>query len=157
MTETLNVTYPRIPSFVPGDQLVPESTSDVPTLTWRPHERYLYTIVMVDFDGLRGQYLHWLVINIPDSESFNSGIEIVEYKGPQPHRGTGLHRYFFLLYRHNTVLRLPKYGMAGNQIRQNFDVKIFAKHNKLGSPVAVNYFRAQYQVGTRNSLEYNNT
>lgn len=43
---------------------------------------------------------HWLVVNIP-GDAVNNGRAIVEYIGSGAPKGTGLHRYIFLVYRQN--------------------------------------------------------
>ncbi|VDK57618.1 unnamed protein product [Cylicostephanus goldi] len=82
-------------------------------------------------------YLHWVVIDVPGSH-VKQGKELVSYMGPAPPSGTGLHRYYFLVYKQTKSVSLEK------SARANFDTHKFVKENGLGNPVAGNYF----QVGS---------
>lgn len=66
----------------------------------------------------RGQLLHWLVANIPDSENNNgeldSGQHLVPYLQPVPYYGTGYHRYVFILFRHRKPIDLSDYDLKNS-------------------------------------------
>jgi Raf kinase inhibitor-like YbhB/YbcL family protein len=84
------------------------------------------TLIMHDPDAVSGDYLHWLVWDIPPStESIpvnsvpvgaiqgKNGSGQNSYSGPCPPKGTGTHRYIFDFYALDTTLDLP--GEAGIQ------------------------------------------
>ena len=50
-----------------------------------------------------GEVRHWLVVNIPGNDLVK-GDTIAEYRGSGAPKGTGLHRYIFLLYKQNGVM-----------------------------------------------------
>jgi Raf kinase inhibitor-like YbhB/YbcL family protein len=77
------------------------------------------TLIMHDPDAVSGDFLHWLVWDIPpstESISVNSvpigaiqglnGSGKAGYAGPCPPAGTGVHRYIFDFYALDTVLNL---------------------------------------------------
>lgn len=77
------------------------------------------TLVMHDPDAVSGDYLHWLVFDIPpktDTISVNSvpvgalqGLNDsgkAGYSGPCPPQGTGIHRYIFDFYALDNLLNL---------------------------------------------------
>ena len=77
------------------------------------------TLVMHDPDAVSGDYLHWLVFDIPpstESIAVNSlpvgavqganGAGKAEYTGPCPPKGTGTHHYIFDFYALDTTLDL---------------------------------------------------
>lgn len=77
---------------------------DKPQVTWNAEKSAYYTLMMVDPDAptrtnptLR-EVRHWLVVNIPES-TVDSGDEVTAYRGSGPPKGTGLHRYIFLVYK----------------------------------------------------------
>jgi Raf kinase inhibitor-like YbhB/YbcL family protein len=78
------------------------------------------TLVMHDPDAVSGDFLHWLVWDIPpgtDCIPVNSvpvgavqganGSGNPIYTGPCPPKGTGVHHYIFNLYALDTTLDLP--------------------------------------------------
>lgn len=77
---------------------------DKPSLSWEAEKGAHYTLLMVDPDApsradpqLR-EIRHWLVMNIPES-SVENGDEVTAYRGSGPPKGSGLHRYIFLVYK----------------------------------------------------------
>jgi len=78
------------------------------------------TLVMHDPDAVSGDFLHWLVWDIPPStenisvnsvpigarQGLNGGGQ-AGYTGPCPPKGTGTHRYIFDFYALDTTLDLP--------------------------------------------------
>ncbi|KAH7722088.1 phosphatidylethanolamine-binding protein F40A3.3-like protein [Aphelenchoides avenae] len=68
-----------------------------------------YTLIMTDPDvpnrtqPTDREFLHWMVINI-SRNNVDKGDEIVPYVPPLPQRGSGLHRYVFLLLEQSTPL-----------------------------------------------------
>ncbi|GLT45948.1 hypothetical protein SLA2020_197420 [Shorea laevis] len=110
----------------------------------------LYTLVMVDPDApspsepkLR-EWLHWIVVDIPEGSDATKGRELVEYMGPQPH--AGIHRYVLALFKQEGAVmgqtRLP-------DGRGNFSTRQFAAQNGLGLPVAALYFNSQKEPAAR--------
>jgi Raf kinase inhibitor-like YbhB/YbcL family protein len=77
------------------------------------------TLIMHDPDAVSGDFLHWLMWDIPpstESIAVNSvpigavqglnGANQTGYTGPCPPKGTGVHRYIFDFYALDTVLNL---------------------------------------------------
>lgn len=52
---------------------------------------------MHDPDAPAGNHLHWILVNISLSDENNLGETLLEYKGPSPPKGSGTHKYIFLL------------------------------------------------------------
>lgn len=77
---------------------------DKPQVTWHADKGAYYTLMMVDPDAPSRadpkfrEVRHWLVMNILES-AVESGDEITEYRGSGAPKGTGLHRYTFLVYK----------------------------------------------------------
>lgn len=87
-----------------GNELTPTQVKDVPTLTWDADNNAYYTVLMVDPDAPsrmkpeQREFRHWLVMNVPGC-SVAQGDEVIGYLGSGPPKGTGLHRYIFLVYK----------------------------------------------------------
>lgn len=88
------------------------------------------TLVMHDPDAVSGDFLHWLVWDIPPSTegiSVNSvPIGAVQgqngsgnggYTGPCPPKGSGTHRYIFDFYALDTTLDLPANSVVEDVIK----------------------------------------
>ncbi|CAG4990147.1 unnamed protein product [Parnassius apollo] len=87
-----------------GNVIKPAEALEKPLVTYESNENSLWTLVLTNLDGHLTEndkeYVHWLVANIP-SNSMEQGDTIVEYLHPFPLKGTGYHRYVFVLYKQN--------------------------------------------------------
>ncbi|XP_034660535.1 protein D3 [Drosophila subobscura] len=151
---TLQVMYAGSHFVEQGNELTPTQVKDEPHVTWVSPEgegrETLLTLLMVDPDAptradpTYREILHWAVVNIPGDDP-RAGYALAEYMGAGPPLNTGLHRYIFLLYRQSRKIEetesTPKNSRKG---RLNFNARDFASKHQLGSPIAANYFQAQY-------------
>ncbi|KAL0442846.1 UNVERIFIED_CONTAM: protein MOTHER of FT and TFL1 [Sesamum latifolium] len=105
-----------------------------------------YTLVMVDPDAPSPseptfrEWLHWLVIDIPEGSDASEGKEVMEYMGPQP--PTGIHRYVFVAFKQNGLMKTVRRRPVE---RGHFNTRQFASENDLGLPAAALYFNSQKQ------------
>jgi hypothetical protein len=77
--------------------LTPLQAHSEPKIEYNANPNTLYTLIMHDPDAVVGNYLHWVVINIPEN-SISNGQTLLNYKGPAPPQGSGIHRYIFLVF-----------------------------------------------------------
>lgn len=123
MTFTLEST-----AFTEGGQIPTRFTCDganaSPPLRWEgaPDGTQSFALIVDDPDAPRGTFTHWVLFDLPASQSslpegFRPGdagtsgtnsFGQVGYGGPCPPRGHGPHRYFFTLY----ALDRPMLGLA---------------------------------------------
>lgn len=100
----LKVSYQSGVSANLGNELKPTQVKDKPTLTWEADENAYYTLIFVDPDApsranpRNREFRHWLVMNIPGS-AVDQGDEVIGFIGSGAPKGTGLHRYIFLIYK----------------------------------------------------------
>ena len=82
-----------------GNYISPIDASVQPAVDYAMdfEENKLYTLIMHDPDAPAGNHLHWILVNISLSDETNLGETLLEYKGPSPPKGSGTHRYIFLL------------------------------------------------------------
>jgi phosphatidylethanolamine-binding protein (PEBP) family uncharacterized protein len=145
VTVPLKITYGS-KEVKDGNELKPSEVTNAPKITWNADAKDLYTLAMVDPDAPSrkdpkfGEWRHWLVINIPGNE-LSKGTVISQYAGASPPKGTGLHRYIFLLFKQPGELKLSPMDDKGKG-RANFKIREFAKTHKL-TPVGGNFFQAQ--------------
>lgn len=123
-----------------------------PVVEWEeadPSE--FYTLLMTDPDApsreepkLR-EWHHWIVGNIPGND-VAKGEVLSAYVGAGPPKGTGLHRYVFLVFKQPKKLTFdePRLTNTSGKGREKFNTKKFIEKYDLGVPVAGNFFQAQY-------------
>ncbi len=101
-------------------------------------------LIMHDPDAVSGDFVHWLVWDIPAStetiavnslpagaiQGLNSSGKN-QYMGPCPPAGTGIHRYMFELYALDTNLGLPA-GSSRAELEKVMQSHILAKHTLTG-------------------------
>lgn len=103
------------------------------------------TLIMHDPDAPSGDYLHWLLFDIPpstDTIAVNSvpigalqGVndnQKASYMGPCPPQGTGAHRYLFDVYALDTTLDLPA-GCKRDDVMKAMDGHIIEKSTLTGT------------------------
>ncbi|CAH1284670.1 unnamed protein product [Diabrotica balteata] len=146
----LQVTYKADKKVELGNELTPTQVLEQPQLTYEGEDNSFYTLILTDPDApsrsnpKSREWNHWLVVNIPGSK-ISQGETISHYVGSAPPKGSGLHRYVFLLYKQPEKLKFdePKHGPTDGN-RGKFNTENFAKKYKLGKPIAGNFFQAQW-------------
>ncbi|KAI4465299.1 phosphatidylethanolamine-binding protein [Holotrichia oblita] len=149
--EVLHVTYSGGEKVHFGHELTPTQVKDPPTVQWTANQDAYYTLAMVDPDAPSREnptfreVNHWLIGNIHGSD-LESGDVITEYLGSGPPKGTGLHRYIFLVFKQSKKLQFdePKTAKLSRAHRLNFNLRKFVKKYSLGDPIAGNFYKAQW-------------
>ncbi|XP_050673946.1 39S ribosomal protein L38, mitochondrial [Leptidea sinapis] len=87
-----------------GNVIKPSEALEQPEVLFKSDGSSLWTLVLSSLDGhmqdSSKEYAHWIVANIPGN-AIEKGDTIVEYIQPLPLKGTGYHRYVFVLYKQN--------------------------------------------------------
>uniref|UniRef100_A0A8C5WMC4 Large ribosomal subunit protein mL38 n=1 Tax=Leptobrachium leishanense TaxID=445787 RepID=A0A8C5WMC4_9ANUR len=85
-----------------GNTIAPSEAAAPPEVAYEAEHGSLWTLLLTNPDGhLRdtdSEYVHWLVGNIPGNQVL-SGDEVCHYFPPFPAKGTGYHRYIFILFK----------------------------------------------------------
>ncbi|KAJ8929801.1 hypothetical protein NQ314_017398 [Rhamnusium bicolor] len=111
--EVAEVTYPSGVKVNLGNVLTPTQVKDMPTIKWKAEDNAFYTVCMTDPDAPSRknpkfrEWHHWLVGNVPGNE-IAKGEVLTEYVGSGPPKGTGLHRYLFLVYKQTEKLKFDE-------------------------------------------------
>ncbi|CAN8016014.1 unnamed protein product, partial [Ixodes persulcatus] len=128
-----------------GNTISPQIASNKPTISFEAQDACPpYTLVMVDPDApsrskpIYRSWLHWVVVNAPSSDGFGEGEEAVRYNGPAPPKGSGPHRYVFLVVAQNGK-NISKSDVTYSD-RRSFNFETFLRNNSLPQPVAANFF-----------------
>jgi Raf kinase inhibitor-like YbhB/YbcL family protein len=104
-----------------------------------PHETQTLAIICEDPDAPRGVFDHWLVWNIPRTNTINensnpgisgiNGMDKTGYHGPCP--PSGEHRYYFYVYALDSDIELPP-GLDKKSLRQAMESHILARGELMG-------------------------
>ncbi|CAH2242202.1 jg14997 [Pararge aegeria aegeria] len=85
-----------------GNVIKPAEALESPIVSFESDGNTLWTLALTNLDGHlkenNKEYVHWLIANIPGN-SIEKGDVIVDYLRPFPLKGTGYHRYAFVLYK----------------------------------------------------------
>ncbi|XP_057658324.1 protein D2-like [Diorhabda carinulata] len=146
----LKVKYPR--ATVKDGAIIPARyTKLAPKVIWNVDKKGThYSLVMTDIDAPSRQkpflreWHHWLVVNIPDNH-FEKGDTLTEYIGAGPPKGTGLHRFVFLLLKQPNSISFPSYRISKTHYkgRPKFQTQTFIKKYNM-EIYAGTFFEAEY-------------
>jgi phosphatidylethanolamine-binding protein (PEBP) family uncharacterized protein len=150
----ITINYGSNVSAENGNILRPVHIETAPAISIKgvqPDERY--SLIMLDMDcipligGIEDRvFLHWGVINFANGD-IKTGDEIVPYQAPAPLYESGLHRYFFLLFKQTealTPLLLSKTGELFLR-REGFPLQPWAQCMGFHQPAAINGFYAGWE------------
>ena len=84
----------------------------------------LSILIMYDPDAVNPSWVHYLIINIPNGK-INEGTIVLDYMGPTPPVGSGVHRYIFEQLKQDTTINI------GSLERGNFNIDLFRKKYNL--------------------------
>lgn len=136
----------------PGVAKKPTEVKDKPTVVIEQNPGEYHTLLFHDPDApsrkdpKNGEYQHWVVMNITGND-IKTGDELTAYIGAGPPKGTGLHRYAFLLFKQNKgkldTSGLPRIPYNSGQGRAKQKVRDIAKRFGL-ELVAGNFFQAEW-------------
>jgi len=141
--------------------VIPKQTaSSEPKVRWNTDtlQDGHYTVLMVDPDApshdnpVMAEWLHWMVVNVPDSGMHVDGGDIVmEYAGPNPPVDTGDHRYCLYVFKQRKEdSRLAELRFDG---RAGFDTKQFLETSGDGLQlIASNVFKSNFEAGLQEEL-----
>lgn len=90
-----------------GNDVKPSEAQTAPFVNYKAESDSLWSLLLTNPDGHltqeNAEYIHWFVGNIPGGV-VSKGEVIVDYLQPIPPRGTGFHRYVFILYKQDGKL-----------------------------------------------------
>ncbi|XP_042297455.1 phosphatidylethanolamine-binding protein 1-like [Sceloporus undulatus] len=136
-----------------GQELTPSQVQNRPTcIDWPGCDpQKLYTLILTDLDvpsradPKNREWHHFLVTNMKGHD-IGSGCVLTDYIGSAPAKGTGLHRYVWLVYEQPQRLTcdepiLNSLTAAG---REHFRASTFRRKYKLGPPAAGACYLAEW-------------
>ncbi|KAG8456177.1 hypothetical protein GDO86_002102 [Hymenochirus boettgeri] len=135
-----------------GQVVTPTQVQHCPSIEWKGMDRNkLYTVVFTDpdvpsrKDRHLGEWHHYLVVNVKGND-LSTGCVLTAYVGCAPGKGTGLHRYIWLVYEQPGPLTCNEriLGTSSAEHRGCFKVCAFRKKYNLKNPIAGACFMAKW-------------
>lgn len=155
-----------------GCTLTPKHTKHIPKVEFKGSTRSSYTLIMVNPDGpavkvkdggMNGtspgkksrmsvfsspnrHFAHWVVVNIPEND-ISAGHNLLPYIPACPLSKVGPQRYFFLLFKQDSILSQKKLEEAELvfEKRGGLQVCTWAAQQAMGLPVGVNGFTCGWE------------
>ncbi|XP_023302379.2 protein D3-like [Lucilia cuprina] len=151
--EILKVTFDSGVTANMGEELTPTQVQNAPLVEWSAEKDSFYTLLFTEVDAPSREdtslkeWRHWLIVNIPEN-NVDEGDLVYGYQGSGPSKGSGFHRYVYLLFKQPERLKFDEKYIDANSIegRPNFSTNNFSRKYGLGRPVAGNFYLAQYDA-----------
>ena len=163
-TCALDLAYPKHHESVAlGNDIPVKAVTRRPTVSFHPFAASEggdshFTVVLTDPDALsKAEMCHWILVNltlpaVPEDEAPHSAWlqmsahELEKYKPPAPPKGTGKHRYVFVLLKGEagTEPKPPTNRPHWGYNKTGHGVRDWAKINNL-TVVGANFFFAQHE------------
>ncbi|KAF5279083.1 hypothetical protein FQA39_LY05761 [Lamprigera yunnana] len=150
----LNVLYSVSDHQLPvcyGNIIKPNKALEVPEVNYEADEESLWTLILTNPDGhfteTESEYIHWFIGNIPGS-SIGKGETIVDYLQPFPAKGTGLHRYIFILYKQEEKIDYTSFKKSSpcyNLSERTFKtLDFYRNYQELITPAGLAFFQSDW-------------
>ncbi|KAM6965696.1 phosphatidylethanolamine-binding protein 1 [Aplochiton taeniatus] len=151
--QALVVKYDSLEINELGKVLTPTQVQSRPTsIEWEGCQpSKLYTLAMTDPDAPSRkdpkfrEWHHFLVVNMKGND-VSSGCVMSDYVGSGPPKGTGLHRYVWLVYEQSGSISCsePVLTNRSGDSRGKFKIQSFRQKYGLGAPVAGTCYQAEW-------------
>lgn len=157
-----------------GNVLTPKQTAEFPDIVLNNEdESALYTLIITDPDApsrndpVFREFIHYVCVNIKGNQ-LNTGDVVASYVGPAPPCNSGLHRYYFVVYKQISsidveqakehfkgrggiksnpwaITHCEKWAYAWTMFQAQFDETCDESHEAIGF-VPPPYFRSPKQI-----------
>ncbi|MEQ2274743.1 hypothetical protein XENORESO_009391 [Xenotaenia resolanae] len=142
-----------------GNQLTPTEAASAPRISFDAEEGSLWTLLLTSPDehllDNEAEYLHWLVGNIPGT-AVHAGEELCHYLPPFPAKGTGFHRYIYILFKQEKPISFqedsrpsPCHSLVDRTFK-TFD--FYRKHQDHMTPAGLAFFQCQWDESVSNTF-----
>ncbi|XP_055031582.1 large ribosomal subunit protein mL38 isoform X3 [Misgurnus anguillicaudatus] len=142
-----------------GNCLTPNQATQAPQISFEAEKDSLWTLLLTSPDehlmDSEQEYLHWLVGNIPGN-SVMSGEDICHYISPFPAKGTGFHRYVFILFKQDVPVNFsshlrpsPCYCLKQRTFRT---LDFYREYQDKITPAGLAFFQSQWDESVTNTF-----
>ncbi|XP_076024039.1 large ribosomal subunit protein mL38 [Genypterus blacodes] len=134
-----------------GNRLTPTEAASVPQVSFEAEDDSLWTLLLTCpdehlVDG-EAEYLHWLVGNIP-AGAVQAGEELCHFLPPFPSKGTGFHRYIYILFKQEALIDFgpdsrpsPCHSLVDRSFKT---VDFYRRHQDAMTPAGLAFFQCQW-------------
>uniref|UniRef100_A0A3B4BE53 Large ribosomal subunit protein mL38 n=1 Tax=Periophthalmus magnuspinnatus TaxID=409849 RepID=A0A3B4BE53_9GOBI len=152
----LKVHYGQNSSVHYGNILTPTEAETAPQISFEAEEGTLWTLLLTEhlLDG-EAEYVHWMG-NIP-AGAVQSGDELCHYLPPFPPRGTGFHRYIFVLFKQNGPIDFRDNARPSPhslEERTFKTVEWYKKHQEHMTPAGLAFFQSQWDASVTHTFHH---
>ncbi|XP_047464589.1 39S ribosomal protein L38, mitochondrial [Mugil cephalus] len=144
-----------------GNHLTPTEAASAPQISFEAKEGSLWTLLLTCPDehllDNEAEYIHWLVGNIPGG-AVQDGEELCQYMPPFPARGTGFHRYIYVLFQQEgrvnfeeDVRPSPCHSLVDRTFKT---VDFYRKHQDHLTPAGLAFFQSQWDESVSNTFHH---
>ncbi|KAM7017720.1 phosphatidylethanolamine-binding protein 1 [Tautogolabrus adspersus] len=151
--QPLTIKYDSVEIDELGKVLTPTQVQNRPTcIEWAGCDSSkMYTLALTDPDAPSRkdpkfrEWHHFLVVNMKGND-VSSGCVMSDYVGSGPPKGTGLHRYVWLVYEQSGSLNCsePVLTNCCGDGRGKFKIQCFRQKYNLGAPLAGTCYQAEW-------------
>ncbi|XP_041670942.1 39S ribosomal protein L38, mitochondrial [Cheilinus undulatus] len=142
-----------------GNRLTPTEAASAPQISFDAEEGSLWTLLLTCPDehllDNEAEYIHWLVGNIPGG-AVQAGEELCHYLAPFPAKGTGFHRYVYVLFKQEghvdfqeDVRPSPCHSLVDRTFKT---VDFYRKHQDNITPAGLAFFQSQWDESVTNTF-----
>lgn len=142
-----------------GNKLTPTEVASVPQISFEAEEGSLWTLLLTSPDehllDSEAEYIHWMVGNVP-SGAVQEGEELCHYLPPFPAKGTGFHRYIYVLFKQDghinfneDVRPTPCHSLEERTFKT---VEFYRKHQDHMTPIGLAFFQSQWDESVTNTF-----
>ncbi|XP_033123725.1 39S ribosomal protein L38, mitochondrial-like [Anneissia japonica] len=136
-----------------GNVVTPQEARSPPVISFESSNDEFWTLLLINPDGnlheKDAENLHWFVANIP-GQHVDSGQVLCDYLQPFPPKGTGYHRFVFLLFKQEGKLDLSEEQRqlpCRNLHKRTFDtLEFYRKYQDVITPAGVSFFQCRWDT-----------
>uniref|UniRef100_A0A1A7XLK1 Large ribosomal subunit protein mL38 n=1 Tax=Iconisemion striatum TaxID=60296 RepID=A0A1A7XLK1_9TELE len=144
-----------------GNQLTATEAASVPQVSFAAEEGSLWTLLLTCPDehlvDNEAEYIHWLVGNIPGG-AVQDGEELCHYLPPFPSRGTGFHRYIYILFRQDRRISFQediRPSPCHSLVERTFKtIDFYRKHQNSMTPAGLAFFQSQWDQSVTSTFHH---
>ncbi|XP_074644133.1 large ribosomal subunit protein mL38-like [Tubulanus polymorphus] len=148
------------PVFI-GNRIPAQEAVSAPYISYDAADNSLWTLVMTCPDEhLQHQdkeYIHWFIGNIPGSD-VSKGEVICDYLQPIPARGTGFHRYVFVLYKQEKKIDFSKEKRPQDCVslkeRTFSTLDFYREHQDHMTPASLAFFLSEWDHSVQDTFRH---
>ncbi|XP_029824231.3 39S ribosomal protein L38, mitochondrial [Ixodes scapularis] len=135
-----------------GNHILPSEASQAPSVSFDSEPDALWSLVLTSLDGHLldndKEYLHWFVGNIKGGNVANGEV-VCDYMQPFLPRGTGYHRYVFVLYKQEGLIDYSKFKLppkCTSLEQRTFKThNFYEEHEKVLTPAGLAFFQCTWE------------